>query len=237
MAIAFVQDFAYNDTDELSTATVTVPVGGVAVGNLLIITHACSSDAINITSITDNSSGGPNSYTVHTSLHDASNNNTLNLASSVITSALASGNVITLSLADGIGGSVHCAEFSGCTGGFDKLASHVTNFSSTYDSTATAATSEADELVYGVMSTRSFSFTINQATGFTEIEEAAVNSQWKYDVQYKIVSSIGAQQFTGTMSGTEANLALVATFKATPVPPVTNEAALRTAHTPVTWRT
>lgn len=55
--------------------------------------------------------------------------------------------------------------------------------------------------------------------------------------EYRIEASAGSYSVAGTWNAAAANVTVAVAYKAAAAGGVTNEAALRTAHTPVTWRT
>jgi hypothetical protein len=111
-------------------------------------------------------------------------------------------------------------EFSGITtsSAVDKTATNSNAGSTTPDSGTTAATTQADEVVIGVIAVPAASSNVALAlpSGFTNIgKEQDANSFIGFSTDYKIVSATGTQQVAwGTMSGSYTWTAMVATYKA-----------------------
>jgi len=176
----------------------------VTAGNFLV---CCISTAGDVTNVTDTLG--------HTWTKAVDRGNALWLLySDIWYVANCSGGANTVTLSGGFANFEHIwvGEYSGMatTTPLDQTASAQNDINEP-DSTATATTAQADELLIGMVgneSTRTMIWNGN----LTEIDELASNSR-ALSVGESIVSATGAYSSTATKSGTCAWMALIATFK------------------------
>jgi len=234
MAIAYTTKMATNSIGFVNQIPVTVPAGGFSAGNHLVVTMNAEDGSTSISSVTDDAS---NSYSVHSNQHHGSYD--LGVASGYLTSGLTAGQKVYVNLNTSAGAAAAVFEFSGglSSGWFDKTSSGNTAFDVTFDSGLTATTTQADEMLFGAAIGETGSAVTGSPGGsYSELQDTT-GSGVRY-AEYRIVSATGTYRADGGWSTAIASTATICTFKASVViPPVTDEAALRTAHTPVTWRT
>jgi hypothetical protein len=211
MAIAFVKDFS-DSQDFLSTTTVTVPAGGVAAGNTLIIVYYIPSSTGGVTSVSDTRG---NTYTIHGT--ESLGSLVAVLISASISTALISGDTITLSNPSGESGLAICSEFSGlASSSIDQYTSGDIAFDTALSCGPTGTTVQADELVFSAFFAGSNSVTFTPGSGFTQTDTGGYPGapSYTYLNQYKVVSATGTQTATATASAATAAIGLLATFKA-----------------------
>lgn len=212
MAITLVR--AFNGSDAFASSfSVTVPAAGVAAGDTLILSCASADSTFNVSSISDT---GGNTYTVRSGTRTVIGGNTILIADAHISTALNSGDTITLTLAGATGGSALVSEFSGIAAAsyFDVSHGATIAFDTAFDSGATATTAQADELVFGTMYAPSSARTFTAGSGFTEIAESAFFTAWVQQTEYKVVAATGTYSATATADSATEGIAVVATYKA-----------------------
>lgn len=211
MAIAFVKDFTGSDAFA-SSFNITVPAGGVAAGNTLIISLACADSSFTVSSITDSSSNSYNLNRVSSSFGSY----VLLVCDAHITTALNASDTISVTLGGATGGSAIVSEFSGIAAAsfLDQTQNNVVVFDTAHTSNATATTAQADELVFGSHVTNDTSVTWTPDSPFTSNEADVYFSAWKQIVQYKVVSATGTYASTGTTSADCETANVVLTYKA-----------------------
>lgn len=210
MAIAFVKDFTGSDAFASSFAA-TVPAGGIAAGNHLVISAGCADASFTVSSVTDSSS---NTYTVHDS--QVLGGFTLVFISGYIGTALSASDTVTFTLGGATGGAAILSEFSGLASSsyLDQTAKATIAFDTPYSSGLTATTTQADELVFGHQITGDTSVVFTPSGTYTKGEEDVFFSAWNQQTQYKIVSATGTYESDGTASTAAAIISMVATLKA-----------------------
>lgn len=133
----------------------------------------------------------------------------------------------TVTAANSFGASfahVACGEYSGLatSSSLDKTAAAIGSGGShsAFDSTATATTSQADELIFGESANFS-ALTSTWTTPTTEqYDDATAGASRAMSVADQIISSTGAQSSTGSYSSTTVtDQVLIATFKASGAAP------------------
>ena len=208
MAIAFVKDF-YNESASTLTIPLTVPAGGIAAGNTLVLLINTDTTPTTVSGIADAS--GTNAYAQINSVTTTPDLRSF-LWYGIITTGLAAASTVTVTLSQATGGACIAAEFSGLSSTpLDKDTS-VQDVTTTHSSGSTAVTTQADELLVGghVMHTTA-AFT---ATGsFIQNETQASFGIWRTAMQYLIVAATGAYASTGTTVGVETCNNHIATFK------------------------
>jgi len=218
MAIAYTNQKASGSAASGNSIVITVPGGGFTAGNQLIVAAYNEDDTYNISSV----SAGGNLYTQNHRIVDTPVSfSTVILGEIYLASGMAAASTITVTTTTSVGGVVSVYEFSGLMTGdcFDKAASAVINFDTAYDSGATATTTQADELLFGVNHSFDQTITFLPLNSFSEIDENAWFASWDTQVQYKIVSATGTYNSTATASGATKGIAAIGTYKAAPSGP------------------
>lgn len=193
-----------------NSETITIPAGGVAAGDTLVV--ACGSSGSDVlTGITDSKG---NTYTVDDT--EAGVPFALSSGSSKLTTALVENDTVTITR-NGAGSFVKVVLIV-VTGladtPVDKVAS-ASGTGTTPSSGATAATTQADEIVLGFCSFDAAlaSNDFSAGAGFTKIGEWNTNGDRTVAVEYEIVSATGAQTADGTLgTSVDWNMSVV-TFK------------------------
>jgi len=213
MAISRVKQIGVIDGAFSTTHTVTVPAGGVAQGNFIIVRGKYASDTITVSGIADT---GGNTYTVDVTLGSSGGNDTAFIASAQVTTALTNGNTIVVTLSGGKQAYVEATEFSGIatSSALDKVKSQLQAYGTPWSSTATAMTSQDDELCIGLYSPTGNQSSTPEGTWTEETDVAPANGAGgRYISQYKIVSSAAAYQAQGTLAASDGGPAMIATYK------------------------
>lgn len=219
MAIAFVKSVAsVAVTDSTNPQVLTVPAGGVAAGNLMVLTAGLAAGAT-ISAVTDT---GGNTWTLNTiAQNDRNATNRFLLCYAVATTALASGNTISITSSNtGFANRAYMvSEYSGIASAtpLDKTVAAQDVFAgpNTMDTGNTATTAQADELLVAGWTYGSTTNTITAySSGFTAMTVLVAGFSVAH--AWRIVSATGAYNATATQSGTvSAWGAGLATFKAT----------------------
>ena len=218
-SITFVKEVAstsqasYTYTNTLS---LTVPAGGVAQGDTIILFAGGSTTGNLVTSVTDTKL---NIYTIDAQKSSTSTSVNTNIVSAYMTTGLSPGDTIkvTYSTTSAMR-MVSATEWSGIapTGRLDKTATNQGG-SATLNGGTTAVTTQASELVVG-----SFGGSVNGSftpgpsyTAFPTQLITNLGSTYRSQRQeYKIVSTTGAYQATGTSSVADQFSGAIATYKA-----------------------
>ena len=218
MALAFVKEVAsVAATNSTNPQVLTVPAGGVAAGNLMVLTAGLAAGST-ISSVTD--SGG-NSWTVNTiAQDDRIPTNRFLLCYAVATTGLTSGNTISITSSNtGFANRVYMvSEYSGTASAsvLDKTVAAQDVFSgpNTMDTGNTATTTQADEVLVAGWAYNSTSNTITgYSSGYTGL--TTLVSGLSVAGAWRIVAATGAYNATATQSGTVASWgAGLATYKA-----------------------
>lgn len=226
-AISFVQNVGAIATKGAHTELqIVVPAAGVAAGNTVIIGIATDYSTNNpppLIPICSDSKG--NTYTVDRE-YNYNNSKQGSICSAPITTALVSGDTITVTHTSINASAMSASEFSGLltVGALDQTAATI-NQTTNIDSTVTATTAQADELLFGsIASENPPTTTFTPGGTFTALPSAgtsgsAASSNMTIFSEYNIVSSIGTYNATGTLSAAPDSIAIIATYKATTAPP------------------
>jgi hypothetical protein len=198
------------------TITLTVPAGGVAQGDTLIIFAGNNYSTAGAISATDSKG---NAYTVDGHNGNASNNTSTTVLSGYMSSGLVAGNTITVTYSSVATMRMALAtEWSGVapTGRVDTTATNLGN-TAALSSGTTAATTQADELVVGSFADGA-NETFAAGSGFTAFPTQLVSNlgstyrtQWQ---EYKTLSAIGTQIATATSSAASPYAGLAVTYRA-----------------------
>jgi len=215
MAIAYTGQTASGSAPSGTAINVTVPGGGFSAGNQLLVVPTCEDNTYDVSSV----SAGGNTYTQHLRVVDTPVIfSTVILGSIYLASGLAAASTIAFTMATSVGGAISVYEYSGLvaasSGVFDKSASALINFDTAFDSTNTAATAQADELLFGINYAFDSAITFSPLDSYSEIDDQAWFASWRTQTQYKTVSATGAYKSTATASGNTKGLAVIGTFKA-----------------------
>lgn len=186
----------------------------VTAGNLIVVgVGDFTSGATNVSSVTDNKS---NTYTRITGVDGVGNGCTLELwyAYNVTGGA---GLVATANFTVNSRCTIIAQEFSGIltTDPLDKSSSlfQTPGTGTTYTSTATAATTQADELVVGFVADANGGHTYVAGSGYSNMNNSGAGGT-PSGMESKVVSSTGVQTATATVaSGNDFYSFLVGTFK------------------------
>jgi len=149
-AIGFVQLIGTNGTGATTTTlAVTVPAGGVAANNKVVVALAIN-PAVGATSCTDT---GGNTYAVDADVSNGSGTSGVRtvVLSALVTTPLNAGDTITVTFPSVGASAVSMNEFSGVST-LDQTASGTGNTVAA-TTAATAPTNQADELLFGVFGT------------------------------------------------------------------------------------
>ncbi len=200
---------------------VTVPAAGVAAGNTVIIAIALDYSSSNTPPIPSCSDSKGNTYTLDVE-HNQGNFMQGAICSAPVTTALVSGDTITVTHASLNATAMSANEFSGLltSGVLDKTAKSAGIATTTPNSTATATTTQADELLFGTVSIEDPpTITFTAGAGFTALTGAGTtgasgNSNMTVYPEYRIVTSTGAYSAAGTLSAASNWIAAIATYKA-----------------------
>ena len=197
MPVAFVRHVGSAVPTASTTGVVTVPAGGCQVGDILIVRITDDSVAGSVTSITDT---GSNTYAALHANNTADPNGFVWVGN--ITTALVSGNTITVTISASASLNVAIDEFSGATATEDGTSASANGTSTTPSVTMTPNTAG---LMIGYLA-------IKDPAAVTITEDAdTTNGSWvsltvvgnvdlKTGGAYKILSASGAQTYNPTIS-------------------------------------
>jgi hypothetical protein len=200
-----------------TTIAVIVPAEGVAVNNTIIV--AVAMDA-NTGSVSVNDTGG-NSYTVDKDIASGTDNTAVRtlVFSAPVTTALVSGNTITVTMPTTVGKAVSASCFGGLVTAtpVDQTAS-ATGTSTSPSSGSTATTTQPDELVIGaigVEETSTSATTLTPGSGYTALAQNGTASTIGVRIlpEYKIVSALSIYAGNGTLNQSRDWAAAVVTYK------------------------
>ncbi len=216
MAIAYVKAGGTADTgvDVGIPAVITVPAGGHAAGDFLVIgfiNNGDIADGSNPGTITDSKG---NTYAIDVTKDDPGNHRTARTATAQLTNALASGDTITIPWTGFTNVVAASHEYSGIatSSALDKTASALTSFGTTHSSGNTAATTQADELLLGV-------HLLAANVAWTPVTDTAVTDTFgtsftaKLIIQYRIVAATGTYASSGTTAAGQDTIDEIATYK------------------------
>lgn len=205
MAITFVQNVGTATSANKTTAAVTVPAGGCAAGNVLVVRSYTSNGGSTVSSIVDTASGGSNTYSQFAA--DRSYFDTSYLYYSYLDRALASGDTITITVS-GMGDmGLAVDEFSGVTSTKDGT-NTAANTQATAPSVSLTTQTQAECLVFGNLG-------LDDASGFAYTEDtdtdggdswhtltatAGFGSSNRIRGAYKITTSVVTQTWSPTIT-------------------------------------
>lgn len=207
------------------TSPKTVALGAVPTGgNLIVVALATWADTLNsFSSVTDNQTGAPNTYTRVAQIAQSTGatpfieiwacpNITVNAGTFQVTS--------TFGVGTGLYGTMAVMEVSGAltSSPFDVAASARYTSGTTATSGSTATTANANSFVVGVVSGGPNPAGYQDPiTGYTTIYTDQTDSEHNVSIQYKNVTSTGAQEanFGPLSASTPGTVALVAVFGGT----------------------
>jgi hypothetical protein len=210
VAIAFVTDW-HQAHAEVPGYDVTVPVGAGTQGHTIIMSTVCSTGSISGTTATDDKG---NTYLKYNSL----SNGGAVLGVACLYVYLANGltplvDQIHLAFSDHLGGDVYFSEWSGLApASFDKTSSTFTSFNTAYTSGATAATTTANELLFGATGTRHVPLTLTPDAPWVQLLNIDNDTDCMHVVQYRIVAATGAYASTGTINTDSGSIGIIGTF-------------------------
>src|SRR4030095_13559911 len=204
MAVAYTGQKANNNVASGTSLSITVPVGGFTAGNKLILVFMVPDASAFASSATDSAS---NTYTVRHQY--TGNGRSITLIEGNLTTGLTSGQTATATIPDG--GLLMGYEFSGLQTGtsFDVQEENAA-VTSTFTSTGTATTAQADELLFGTVNTQGA--TVAPDAPWVELDEISVFASIN-ETAYQIVSSAGSYAYTGTLSIGNGYASTIDTFK------------------------
>lgn len=195
------------------SATVTVPGGGVAAGNSVIVLAEISGDAISCSDsvngayANDIPGGGPGAFPLIASRHGVA--------------ALPAGATITCSANAPAGGGgailMSALEFSGLLASPLDQTTRASGTSTAPSSGPTPPTTAADELVVGAIGNESCAQALpdlTPAAGLTAVGSVVLGGQ-AIRPMFQVVSATGSYSVSGTFSASDCWDAGVATYKAT----------------------
>jgi len=226
------------DTAPGTSDVITVGSAGVPAGATIIVSVGFGGGAGTGVTVADSKS---NTYTLRVAQSDSGGGDyTFHFDSVNIGTALVSGDTITVSYGSASPTEVFFAadEGSGITA-FDKGAGaggSAQGYTS-YSSGSTATTTAANELLWGIVGMQTAGSNPTWASGWTALAQLT-NSTDLLSTAYRVVSATGAYAASGTMSATNAYMAIIGTYKGStaptflaPPPYVANQAPQRAA----TW--
>lgn len=199
-----------------SPTTTTAFTAATTAGNLIVV--AISNDSGGTTSVTGVTDNKGNTYT---KIKTVANSSALDIyyAANI---AGGTGHTIsvTWSLAAASNLSIIAQEYSSMpTAPLDVSVSAIGSTVSP-SSGATAATTQADELVVGILSFDAATTTVMAGSGYGNLTSIAVTGAHTA-MESKVISATGAQTATFTLAASRAWIAAAVAFKASTAPPVT----------------
>ncbi len=199
-----------------NTITLTVPAGGVAQGNTLIVFAGNNYTTTGAASATDTQG---NTYTVDAQKSNASNATSTTVLSGYMATGLVAGNTITVTYSSVATMRMALAtEWSGIApiSRVDRTATNTGN-TAALSSGTTAATTQATELVVGSFADGA-NETFTASTGFTAFPTQLVanlgssyRTQWQ---EYKTVSATGTQSAVANSTAPSPYAGLAVTYRA-----------------------
>ena len=201
-----------------TTLAVTVPTAGVAAGNRVIVTVALD-PASGTVSCADTKS---NVYTKDLDVTQGSGTSGVRtvIFSAPVTTALVSGNTITVTHPSLAARAMNADEFSGivASGALDKIASAVGS-STTASSGSTATTAQANELLVGAVGVETRSEAFTAGSGYTLLASVSSSAAGTaannvtIDYEARIVAATGAYVADGTLATSRQWAAGIATYE------------------------
>lgn len=215
MPAALVKEIGFLDSQAFSlTYPITVPAGGVAAGNriLVLVDAVVGSDIV--TGVTDTAG---NSYARDLSLISAADVRSIYFYSANAAGSLSSGNSITIAVNDDNRFiNAIAAEFSGVatSSALDKTSTAETAFGTAHSSGLTAMTSQANELLVGGHAMGNGD-TWTPDSGWSVIRNVpGATSGRRTVLQYQIVAVAGTYASSGTTSANAETESMIATYRA-----------------------
>lgn len=194
--------------------SVTVPAGGVAAGTVLLI--AINGTAGTVDGVTDTAG---NTYASRTELKHSTVSCYGAIASGLCSTALVSGNLITVSFTAFELAAVYVYTLTGTfDSSFHEAATNAQmNFATAYSSGNVAPAGDA--MLFGVNVTSGETSTYTPTNSFTELDDIATvgGSSCRLQTQYRSVAA-GTYASTATASANEDGCALVVAVKEVPAP-------------------
>jgi hypothetical protein len=204
-----------NDTN--NQLTLTVPAGGVAVGDTIIVVGSKASETQTIASVTDSRG---NAYTVDLRVLDgAASGMGYAIASGFASTALAAGDTITITY-EGTTSYTNrwgiAYEFAGLALNAADVTATSGGFGTQLSSGTTAATTQAGELVFGAFDVQQAAPTFTAGAGYqalTGAPSAAVAGQ-SLQSEFGVVSTTGTQTALATLAANKTWLGAAVTYRA-----------------------
>lgn len=224
--IAYVQEVGHLITNNPG-ASMSVPVTNApGAGNLLVLAVSFY-DAAGTTTITVSDSKG-NTWSVDETA-DFTGYGVVSIVSTVQdVGKLTTSDTITVTFSASVSHNANgvCHEFSGATNTVDQTAAGPTGGSHARDAGTTAATTNADDLVYAAWWVYAAETGFTAGTGYTAPSPGyyAGGTNASIEFEYQIVSATGAYNPTGTGGNATNNVGATAVYKAAAAAP-TNTAA------------
>lgn len=205
---------AIGNSDVGTPLNITVPAGGVAIGDLIVVALVINSETTTAT-VTDT---GGNTYTQDLAVVQTGDAAQSYMFRTIATTALAASDTISIETSDFRQVAAVAAKSDQITSSspLDKTASADTAFGTAKSSGSTATTTQADELLIGYCTHGvSNTYTADTGNGWTLIHDLiGTGGARSIALQYQIVSATGAYASTGTLSASDDGGAAIATYKA-----------------------
>ena len=208
-----------NSTTSSNNISVTVPSGGVAVGNTIIVSFAMNPATAGAVSVTDTKG---NSYTFNADVSESggSNGNIRTIIfSAPVTTALVSGNTITVSCPTVTCKAVSICYVSGLLSVSTVDQASIGTGTNNSPSSGSVTTTQASEILIGAIGGAYHgTTTFTAGTGFTALTSALADSgssstSANIQPEYEIVTSIGSYNATGSLSTSRDWATAIVTYK------------------------
>lgn len=217
MAVAFVREVASgnNGTSSVLTLVLTVGAAGAALGDLVVV-YAVQGGSRTLSSVSDSRG---NTWTVAKTLANGSSHGTA-IASSLLATALVSGDTITLTWSGTGRGAGIALEFSGLASSPFDVAAGGTGAATPYASGLTATSAGADNLIIGAVSQGAALVTITPealSPAWTEQDSIASVGSFTRSVHalWRIVADgPTTYEHSGTFASSQTYVSLAAVYKA-----------------------
>jgi type II secretory pathway pseudopilin PulG len=207
-----------------TTISVTVPAGGVAAGNTIIVSFATDPTNTPTGAVTVADTKG-NTYTKDADIANGTGTSGVRTVvfSAPVTTALVSGNTITVTYPSAAAKAVSVCYANGLISASRVDVTHTgTGNNTDPTSGATAATTQASELLFGAIGTESriSSTTMTAGSGYTLLNDASADtgssgSSITIFPEYQPVYATGTYTANGTLSGSTSRnwAAVIVTYK------------------------
>ena len=214
--MGFVKEIGRNDSSVSSTTiAVTVPAGGVPVGDFVLLACCNGIGSDTVTSVTDSRG---NTYQIDIQFSGGSGHRVA-LVSCKVTTALLQNDTITVTLSAANGSrNVYAEHWSGLasTGWFDKSATG-SGTAECFATGNTGQTAQADEVLMGASCLNSKGATATPGPNYSEVAEvggsASGNSGRTLYIERRTVAAAGAYAADGTWSVAAGHSEVIATYK------------------------